>query len=276
MTTLSLPLPVLTKGRFASLDVYTDESLFEICGVRIAFTTRQGGVSAGPYASLNLGSHVDDDLALVEKNRKIVLSSLSCGDAPLIVPKQVHGDRVLSVSDAKDVRAVAKDAAQGADGVVVGASRVAALLCFADCIPVIIVSPTGRFAVVHAGWRGVENLISAKAVGILSSEDACALGEGAPRGYNVYIGAHIRSECFETGPDVHERFVSRFGPACAPDDSHVDLLAALKSQLMAAGVADERICDLGACTVCRNDEFFSFRAQDGVTGRHGAFACRVS
>ena len=157
MTTLSLPLPVLTKGRFASLDAYTDESLFEACGVRIAFTTRQGGVSAGPYASLNLGSHVDDDLSLVEKNRKIVLSSLSCGDAPLIVPKQVHGDRVLSVSDAKDVRAVADDAAQGADGIVVGASRVAALLCFADCVPVIIVSPTGRFAVVHAGWRGVEN-----------------------------------------------------------------------------------------------------------------------
>ncbi len=274
MTTLVLPLPELTKGRFASLDAYTDEKLFAATGVRIAFTTRQGGFSQGCYGSLNLGHHVDDCLETVLRNRQVVQESFGGADAPLIVPNQVHGDALVNVHDVGQAESAQHLAAEGADGVLVDVPGVAALLCFADCVPVVMVSPTGRFAVVHAGWRGVDNLISAKAANALAQADVDCLGQDALSQLNVYIGPHIGPECFETGEDVHSRFKQKFGEACVFDGTHIDLAAALRVQLEAIGVSADRICDLGKCTVCCNEEFFSYRAQGGVCGRHGAFAYR--
>ena len=128
---------------------------------------------------------------------------------------------------------------------------------------------------VHAGWRGVDNLISVQAVRKMAKADASVLGEGAARSYNVYLGPHIGPECFETGADVHRRFVAQFGEGCVYDATHIDLAEALRIQLEKAGVQRQRICDLAACTVCRNDEFFSYRGQGGTCGRHGAFAVKA-
>lgn len=278
MTTHVLPDPALTKGRFASLPAYSDEALFAAVGVRLAFTTREGGVSEGPYASLNLGSHVDDDPACVARNRRIVQEAFGCAGDPLIVPKQVHGDRIVEVVDAAGAACAQEQAAAGADALVVGAPHVAALLCYADCVPVIIVSPTGRFAVVHAGWRGVDNLIAVSSLRAIAQADAAAQGVDPAHiaaGCNVYLGPHIHPECFETGLDVHARFVAQFGEGCAHDATHIDLAWALRAQLADAGVDVARICDVDACTVCRNDEFFSYRGQGGTAGRHGAFAVRI-
>lgn len=284
MTTLVLPDPELTKGRFASISAYTDEKLFEATGARIAFTTREGGVSEGCYGSLNLGSHVSDDLASVQENRRRVQQAFGCEDGALIVPNQVHGDVVLNVGEPGKLGAPLSEgaeseacelAAQGADGLIVNAAGAAALLCYADCVPVVIVSPTGRFAVVHAGWRGVDNLISVKTVRMMAQADEFELGTNAAAQYNVYIGPHIGPECFETGADVYAKFVAQFGEACAFDDTHIDLAEGLRIQLQQVGVVASRICDLGKCTVCGNDEFFSYRGQGGICGRHGAFAVKV-
>lgn len=273
-TTLELPLPHLIKGRFASVEAITDEALFERIGVRIAFTERAGGASEGPLASLNLGDHVGDDPARVARNRAIVAEALGADPESLVVPRQVHGSRIVRIkeSSAEAVARAREEASTGADGLVVEASDVAALLCFADCVPVILVSPSGRFAVVHAGWRGVVNGIAEDAVRLLSRlDEEGGFGATAHR-MNVYIGPHIHSECFETGEDVRARFVDRFGSACAPDSTHVDLGAALRTGLARAGA--KRISDADVCTVCGNDRFFSHRAQNGAAGRHGAFAVR--
>ena len=284
MTTLVLPDPELTKGRFASISAYSDEALYAATGVRIAFTTREGGVSEGPYASLNLGSHVKDDIASVRENRHRVLQAFSNEGTSLFVPNQVHGDTVLELGDPENIdaslssaeaQAITLQAQDGADGLVVHVRDAAALLCYADCVPVVIVSPTGRFAVVHAGWRGVDNLIAVKAVRAIARADKAVLGAEAASAYNVYIGPHIGPECFETGPDVHARFVSQFGEACAFDGTHIDLAEGLRIQLEQAGVNRSRICDLAKCAVCENDEFFSYRGQGGTCGRHGAFAVRT-
>lgn len=284
MTTLVLPDPELTKGRFASISAYTDEALYAAVGVRIAFTTREGGVSEGAYSALNLGSHVKDSLLAVKENRLRVQRAFGCEGGELIVPNQVHGDTVFHVGDpahlgmplsAEEVSAVHEDAEQGADGLIVNAQGVSALLCYADCVPVIVVSPTGRFAVVHAGWRGVDNLISVKTVNMMARADAAVLGDGAEAAYNVYFGPHIGPECFETGADVHQRFVRQFGKPCAYNATHIDLAEGLRIQLLQAGVQENRICDLGKCTVCNNEEFFSYRGQNGTCGRHGAFAVKV-
>ncbi|WP_251198341.1 polyphenol oxidase family protein [Anaerotardibacter muris] len=286
MTALILPRPVLNEGRFASIPVFTDDRLFEQTGVRIAFTTREGGVSTGAYDSLNLGSHVDDDLSLVEQNRVLLIEALapelageSRGlDEVLVAPKQVHGDQALTVETAADVDGVQAEAAQGADAIIVAEKGIGALLCFADCVPVIAVLPTGRFAVIHAGWRGVENQITAKTLSLMADQETHVSGVPASdliAGTNIYIGSYIHRECFETSPDVHDQFTGKFGESCSFDESHIDLGMALRTQLMRVGVDPDRIADLDVCTVCNNDRFFSFRAQDGIAGRHGAFAIRL-
>lgn len=278
MKTLDLPFPSLVEGSFASITAFTDEELFQKCGVRIAFTERSGGVSEGSYSSLNFGSHVEDDLEKVIRNRSLLLEAFEAKDCSLIVPKQVHGDRILTVEEKAQVEGVISEAAEGADAITVLVNQVAALLCFADCVPVIAVAPGGMFSVVHAGWRGVENRITQKAVTRLATCVSAATGltkEEILSGINVYIGPYIHSECFETGQEVKERFVQNFGSECMYDENHVDLGAALRIQLKEAGVDVKRIADVNLCTVCTTDKFFSYRAQDGVAGRHGAFTVRL-
>lgn len=277
-STLDLPLPRLVEGCFSSLEVFTDEALFEACGVRVAFTKRTGGVSSGPYDSLNLGSHVDDDLACVEKNRSLLMGALADASYDLIVPKQVHGDEVLTLHSKDDVARVSDQAAQGADAITVEAHQVGALLCFADCVPVIAVNPAGIFSVIHAGWRGVENQIAQKAIKLMNERASALTGVSLGKllaNTNVYIGPYIHAECFETNEEVHQLFVSKFGEECSFDARHIDLGQALRTQVERIGIPSDRIADVDLCTVCNNDDFFSYRAQDGIAGRHGAFAIRL-
>lgn len=273
-----LPLPHLDARRFGArrISMLTDDALAAATGVRVAFTARGGGVSEGAYSALNLGSHVGDDPAAVACNRALLLEALDAAGAPLIVPNQVHGDAVVSVeaADADSVDRARRLVAEGADAVMVAAAEVAALLCFADCASVIVVSPTGRFCVAHAGWRGAVAGIAGKAARLMALGDADELGVDAAAAYNAYLGPHIRSECFETGSEVRERFERAFGASCIPDERHVSLAEALRVDLVRAGLSPERIFDAGACTACRSDEYFSYRASGGVCGRHGAFAMR--
>lgn len=274
-TTLELVEPRLSQGRFSSLEALTDEALFRQTGVRIAFTGRTGGVSTGPYASLNLGAHVKDDPACVGENRRRAMEAFGAEGFPLIVPNQVHGDVVLTVDEPAAVPCIQKAADEGADGIVVTCAGVASLLCFADCMPVIVVSPSGAFAVVHAGWRGVMAQIAAKAVGALLEADR-AQGEGTTADMlNVYVGPHIQAECFETSSEIHDEFVRTFGSACSAGPRHVSLVAAQRESLSRVGVDMRRVADAGICTVCCNDAYYSYRAQEGVCGRHGAFAFRA-
>ncbi|MEG0146900.1 MAG: laccase domain-containing protein [Raoultibacter sp.] len=167
----------------------TDEALFAQVGVRIAFTQRSGGVSCGAYDSLNLGAHVQDVPASVQENRRRVQAAFAAEGLPCIIPQQVHGVRTLDLLQPDAAPRVQAAADQGADGIVVGCTQAAALLCFADCVPLIIVSPTGHFAVVHAGWRGVEGEIAAAAVSRLAALDAEALGVQDARGARDARGA---------------------------------------------------------------------------------------
>lgn len=277
----NLAEPTLDARLFGArrISMLTDDALFETLGVRVAFTGRAGGMSKGPYAALNLGTHVDDVLDDVMENRRQVMRALGGQGVALLVPNQVHGSHVETVrtSVPPDLIEAQQRMACGADAVVVTCADVAALLCFADCVPVVLVAPTGAFSVVHAGWRGVVADVvvnalheMAKAEGF-SSEPAFARFASA---CNVYIGPHIRSECFEVGVDVAETFRSRFGDGCLVGDRQVSMADALRISLTASGIDPRRICDAGICTRCHPDEYYSYRATDGKCGRHGAVAFR--
>ncbi len=174
MRVSDLPRACLHSRVINSINLITDDALAEHCGVRIAFTGRNGGVSVGSYSSLNLATHVGDDADAVQQNRARVLDALQATDMELVSANQVHEDHLVSINSddiaALDEARLAADA--GADGFIVSAENVATLLCFADCIPVAIVSPTGSFALVHAGWRGVAASIAPKAVVSLAKRES--------------------------------------------------------------------------------------------------------
>ena len=267
-----LPAPKLAEASFCkdghTVALLTDEALYDACGLRVAFTTRAGGVSKAPYASLNLGDHVGDDACAVTRNRELLMDALGVPAgcmSHLVAPKQVHGDVVVEVDG--DVSCAQAAARAGADGILCAQAGVPVLLCFADCVPVIVAAPGGAFAVLHAGWRGALAGIAGKGASMLAKATGCSAAN-----CSAYIGPHIGACCYETSQEILDRFIARYGSACDAGARHLDLTAAVSASLKEAGVDKSRICDSMSCTSCNSERFFSYRAHDKVTGRHGAFA----
>ena len=258
-----LSYPKLEPAENEGVVYFTDDALFSSTGVRIAFLGRHGGVSSGEFSTLNVGKHVGDNLQDVTKNRKLALQALAknADDLHIYSPHQVHGDKILEL--------VTSDLPEeiDADGVICDCKNVAPMLCFADCCPVILVAENGVFAVVHAGWRGVVNRISSKALKLMVENYCCDIAT-----INAYVGPHLRQCCFEVGGDVAKTFSDEFGDSVVDDNSHVSMVDALKLQLVEAGLDGLRFCDLNMCTKCMPGTFFSYRATDGKCGRHGAIA----
>ncbi len=238
--------------------------------VRFGFTERTGGVSASPYASLNLGSHVGDDPAAVRENRRRVLEALGAAAEAdrLLVPHQVHGDHIVCVRDNghETLATVRDEIAQGADGIICTVPHVPVMLCFADCVPVAITSPHG-FAVVHSGWKGTYAGIAGKAARMLMVETGCSAGD-----ISAFIGPHILGSEYEVSCELMDRFRERFGAICAAGERLLDLSACIRASLAREGVAPGAICDPQLSTMGLNNRFYSYRAEHGTCGRHAAVA----
>ena len=241
-------------------------------GVTFAFTERTGGVSKPPYASLNLGSRCGDDPAAVAENRARALAALGAADIAdrLVEPRQVHGDEVVVVSSGEDeaIAAARERARAGADAVVCTAPGVPVLLCFADCVPIVLTAP-GGFAVVHSGWRGTLARIGAKATRAL-----CEATGRAPADVTAYVGPHVSGADYEVSPELLATFEHEFGTMvhAAHTASNLDLSAAIRCALEQAGVRPARIVDTCPSTVSNTDRFYSYRAEGGICGRHAAIA----
>lgn len=239
-------------------------------GVTLAFTERSGGVSEGVFSSLNLGDRCGDDLACVGENRRRALEALGAGrlTARLVNPVQVHGDHVVVVTsgDAEAVRRAQDEAREGADAIVCTAADVPVLLCYADCVPVILATD-GGFAVIHSGWRGTLARISGKALGVL-----CDATNTRPHQVKAYVGPHITGEDYEVSADLMTTFCDAFGPTVCLPERHLDLGAAVALTLTEAGVPAECIAACDVSTASATDRFFSYRASGGPCGRHGALA----
>lgn len=268
----SLPFPTLCEKEEDGIVIYTDESLFESTDIRIAFSSRLGGVSTDCYGSLNLGDHVDDDIDHVLENRRLLQTAIGASDLPLLNPNQVHGDSIYILDDGSiDLNKVKSIIAEGIDSIICSVGNVCILLCFADCVPVIIAAPDGTFAVTHAGWRGVMSRIVPKTINKISQRKGIS-----PSEMNIYIGPHIHAECFETSEELCTDFKNGFGDSCIMDARHVDLSKAIRKSVTSIGVDESRFLDLGICTACSPEMFFSYRNSGGRCGRHGAIAYRRS
>lgn len=219
--------------------------------VRACITTRAGGVSPPPYASLNLATHVGDAPAAVAENRYRLAQALGLPAAPRWL-RQVHGTRCVDAARAGD------DAE--ADAVLARRAGDVCAVLTADCLPVLLCDRAGtRVAAVHAGWRGLHDGVIAAAVRALDCPPSALL---------AFVGPGIGVDAYAVGADFRARFIA-LDPASAAcfeqraDGWHADLAALAGRQLAAAGVG----CTVQAnlCTYA-DPRFYSYR-RDGVTGR---------
>ena len=237
-------------------------------GVTFAFTERTGGVSQGVYASLNLGDACGDNAATVDENRARALAAIGAAglESALVNPKQVHGSHVVRVSSPDSLAEAQAEAKAGADAVVCTVPGVPVLLCYADCVPVILVGE-GGFAVVHSGWRGTLARVAAKAARALAEELDCD-----PKGISAFVGPHIREADYEVSPELVATFRDAFGAEVSLDGAHLNLSFAVKAALAEVGITTCVDAAPDVSTPKATERFFSFRASGGECGRIGALA----
>ena len=245
-------------------------------GIVVAFTERGGGVSAAPFSSLNLAAHVGDDPGAVDENRTRLLEALdlaSCRET-LTMAEQVHGDNIALIDETNAGSGARASGGAGpvtaTDALMTVTPGVPLMLCFADCVPVVLIAPGPAIAVVHAGWRGALAGLAGKAVRSLAQHADCDAAE-----IRAFIGPHIRACHYEVDATLLSHFINTFGTFARAGSGGLDLEAVILRSLTDAGVAPWRTTSLGACTAEATDRFFSYRAEGAQTGRHGALACIV-
>jgi hypothetical protein len=268
-------MPSLSERSDGEVHALVDEALLRDHGIVVAFSLRSGGRSRAPYASLNLAGHVGDDPASVDENRARLLSALGMGRlrGRLTMAEQVHGTSIRTVSGAGvGLGAFAREGSAppvpAADALLTIEQSAPLMLCYADCVPVVLVAtdPGKGVAVVHAGWRGALGGIVAEAARRLASETG-----GSTADLLAYVGPHIGPCHYEVDETRLSQFVNTFGTIAAAQ-GRLDLGAVVSESLNGVGVPLSSQCRADMCTAERTDAFFSFRAE-GLTGRHGALAC---
>ncbi len=218
----------------------------------VVFSTREGGVSEGPYASLNLGRLTGDDVDRVDENRRRLCAELGGELDRLALNRQIHSALVH--------RAAPGRRGEPGDGLWTDEPDVPILAFTADCLPIALVRSNGEppaVAVVHAGWRGLLGGVVANGVATVGgSVRAC-------------VGPAIGPCCYEVGPEVAELFAAAFG-ADVLHGRMLDLRAAAERALHAAGVTEVEHVDL--CTACNPQRFFSQRLTGKPRGVQGVIA----
>jgi YfiH family protein len=224
---------------------------------RVAFSTRLGGVSEGPFESLNLGILTADEPARVVENRRRLCEALEADPGTATMAWQVHGGEVTV---AKPRGILERTIFERCDGLWSDRPGQAMVLLTADCLPVALARANGTpgLAVLHVGWKGL-------LAGIVEA-GARALGGGPVA---AAIGPGIGPCCYEVGEEVAASYRERFGEEVLRGRG-LDLPEATERALRAAGI--EEVERSGRCTACDPKLFFSHRRDRGVTGRQGVVA----
>jgi YfiH family protein len=216
----------------------------------VVFSTREGGVSEGPFASLNLGRVTADEPERVDENRRRLCAEVGAEADALAMNYQHHSADVL--------RAKPGSRGERGDGLWTDERGLPLLALAADCLPIALARANGgtpALAVLHAGWRGL--------LGGIASSGVQALGGGL---VSAVVGPGIGPCCYEVGEEVAAPFRRAFGLGLVRDGK-LDLWSAAERALRAAGCA--RVDRIDLCTACTPERFFSHRRDEGITGRQG-------
>jgi polyphenol oxidase len=251
------------------------ENLLPFNNLVQGISTRHGGVSCAPFASLNLGADTGDAIERVVRNYEILSTALGFDLTALVSSRQVHGRQLAVIDDAFAGRCAfaAEPQLQGYDALLTKSSGRMLMVRVADCVPVILFAPEQEMAaVVHAGWRGTLAGIAEETVRKMVQQYGAD-----PRTIRAGIGPAIGPCCYCVKEEVAEAFKKE--PVFYPEvftktagKLFLNLWEANRLQLMRQGIPGGNIEVAGLCTSCRTDLFFSYRGEKGKTGRLGAFA----
>jgi len=267
--------PSLTLAHSNSVTFLTDVALFAETGIRIAFSQRHGGSSIAPYSSLNLGAYVGDDPDCVKRNRQTFCVAAGLGEEAcqrINSAEQVHGIRIA------EALSTAHESPE-TDALITNRENTPLLLCFADCVPLILVAPDVRaLSVVHAGWRGALAGIAPEAVARLQD----SYGADPVKMYG-YIGPYIGLQNFTIANEIAAQFYDKsdtfkHGSYVENEDGSVNLDVGeyVQETLERTGVRACNIVSSHIDTVSHVSDYFSYRKEHRVTGRHGALGCLLS
>lgn len=242
---------------------------FDKLGFGNAFSCRLHGKSALVPTGLNLALHVGDDAGLVLQNRRTYAGALGLDAAKFTTCEQVHGSNVAVIDEAligSGALAYA-DAVKNTDALVTNLPKVPLLLFFADCVPIIFADPvTASVGLAHAGWRGTVADIAQKTVFKMQE----AFG-AKPQDIIAGIGPCIGKCCYEVDNAVYE--AGKKHAECFTEKGGGKYMADLPRwnslSLLEAGMLPQHIYTAGICTECNKEMFFSYRAENGKTGRMG-------
>jgi len=265
------------KNTGGLLNLFEFENLSRIPHLKHFVTSRYGGVSRPPYDSLNLGIHTADNLDHVLKNRKILAESTGISPDMFLYASQVHSGDVKII----DQKVIGSDVLKynpRTDATITDLPGICLMVMVADCVPVLLFDPVKRVsAVIHAGWRGTVQHITANTVRKMTDHFGCDTADMI-----AGIGPSIGPCCYEVGEDVRQVVEQSFGTTEGflvyhPHSikPHFDLWYANHKQLTDHGVQPENIETSQLCTKCLSDIFFSSRASGGITGRFAAGICML-
>jgi polyphenol oxidase len=226
----------------------------------VAFSTRIGGVSDGPFESLNLGILTGDEPEHVIENRRLLCEKAGAEPERATMLWQQHGADVVKATADRGVMTAGFDHPPG-DALWTDEPGLALMLITADCLPVAVARQNGAgaaLAVLHVGWRGL--------LGGIADAALTELGDGP---LNAVIGPGIGPCCYEVGEEVAAPFSDRYGPEVLVG-RNLDLYTATEKALYSAGCTSVERVEM--CTSCHPDLFFSHRRDGALTGRQGIVA----
>jgi len=271
----------MIKKTIGLLDILFFHNLSAYKEIKHFISTRTGGLSTAPYHSLNLGLHVGDDPEKVLENRKRLAAAIGIPLDQFTIAKQIHSGNVRIVSD--ELRGNGstdyESAIEDTDAMVTNRANICLVILVADCVPMLFFDPVQRaIGVAHAGRRGTLHCIAQNTVRALET----AFGS-SPEDIIVGIGPSIGPCCYRVGPEVISRFENTF-PATKglivnkSDDGtgYLNLWRANFDQLLHTGIQRSNIELARICTRDNPGLFFSYRHQQGDTGRFGAGITLVS
>jgi len=232
-----------------------------------AFCTRLGGVSEGPFSSLNVSAREGDDAGKVGQNFERIASAFGVAAGQFLLINQVHQDGVWVID--RPAQWSGDPAPPAFDALVTNQPGAALCIKTADCVPILVVDPVRRIiGAVHAGWKGTALRIAEKTI------DAFVRSfESSPQDLLAFIGPAIGPCCYEVDAPVFKALAGHRGQASFLNQVRhgnrwmLDLPLANKIQLLNRGMLPENVFSAGLCTSCRKDIFFSHRREAGQTGR---------
>ncbi|MEO8358138.1 MAG: peptidoglycan editing factor PgeF [Chloroflexota bacterium] len=239
---------------------------FDSMQARHAIFTRHGGVSPGPWGSLNVGGTVGDDLARVRENRILSFQAMGCEPESIFDVWQVHSADVVCAQAPRPI----DESYRQADIILTDKHDVTLFMRFADCVPIMVSDPrNGVIGIAHAGWMGTLRDVASATINAMKKQYG-----SNPADIVACIGPSIGPDHYEVGADVILQVMQKFG-----DESdlilkshngkiHFNLWETNRLLLEHAGVQNIEIS--GICTACNTSDWFSHRAEKGRTGRFGA------